>query len=106
MESLATGWLASLSEKGTGWVIAGLLVVALVWLTKRFLDCQEQSRKDAIAMAGALEKASAIIAETNEIQRQRIETDKVTSAVIGQLIRQTELGQAREQLKRGSNARG
>jgi|SRR5215207_588271 len=95
MEALGLGWLAKLGEGGDGWIVAGLLVIVLTWLTKKYLACYEQGRADAIKMAVALEQANKAMADSNEVERQRIEADKVSSAVLQAVIKQIDVSDER-----------
>ena len=95
MEALGLGWLAKLGEGGDGWIVAGLLVLVLVWLTKKYLACYDQGRADAIKIAIALEQANKAMADSNEVERQRIEADKISSAVLQAVIKQIDVSDER-----------
>lgn len=91
MEGLAIGWAAEIARAGLGYLLFCATAFVL-WLKDRELKaCQEQARKDAVQMAVALEQAAKEIGSSTEVERQRVEADKVTAEILKAVIKQADI---------------
>jgi hypothetical protein len=95
MEGLVTGWAAEWIKQGPLAILTAVLATAY-WLKDRELRaCREQARIDAIKVAIALEQAAKEIGSSTEVERQRVEADKVTAEILRAVIKQSDISDER-----------
>lgn len=95
METLLPAWLAEISRQGFGYLLFLASLYVLARKDSELKACQEQARLDAVKMAVAFEQAAKAISESTEVERQRIEADKVTSEVLKGVIKQVDISDER-----------
>lgn len=95
MEALIPVWLQEIGRAGLGYVLF-LLSLWVLWRKDNELRaCREQARGDAIKMAVALEQAAKEIGASTEVERQRVEADKVTTEILKAVIKQSDISDER-----------
>jgi hypothetical protein len=95
LEQLFPTWLQEIGRAGLGYVLF-LVACWVLWRKDNELQaCRTQARDDAIKIAIALEQAAKEIGASTEVERQRVEADKVTAEVLKAVIKQSDLSDER-----------
>jgi hypothetical protein len=95
MEALLPAWLQELAKAGAGWILFLLAVWVLARKDNELKVCREQARADAIKIAVALEQAAKEIGASTEVERQRVEADRVTAEILRAVIKQSDISDER-----------
>jgi hypothetical protein len=95
VDTLIPAWLQELARAGLGYVLFLLSLWVLWWKDTELKACREQARNDAIKVAIALEQAAKEIGSSTEVERQRVEADKVTTEILRAVIKQSDISDER-----------
>lgn len=95
MEALIPAWLQELARAGLGYILFMLSLWVLWRKDNELRVCREQAHIEAIKIAVALEQAAKEIGASTEVERQRVEADKITAEILKAVIKQSDISDER-----------
>jgi hypothetical protein len=91
MEPVVIGWMEKLGEKGTGWILAGILAVLIWALIKHIRDLYKSGAADGRLVEAALSRSTKAAEENTTVGREMSMTNRELVLVVKELDKRIEL---------------
>jgi hypothetical protein len=91
MDPVVVGWMEKLSEKGTGWLVAGILAFVIWALVKHIGGLYKTGAADGRQVEAALSRSTKAAEENTTVGREMSMTNRELVLVVKELDKRIEL---------------
>jgi hypothetical protein len=91
MDPVVIGWMEKLSEKGTGWLVAGILAFVIWALVKHIGGLYKTGAADGRQVEAALSRSTKAAEENTTVGREMSMTNRELVLVVKELDKRIEL---------------
>lgn len=91
MDPVVVGWMEKLGEKGTGWLVAGILAFVIWALIKHIRDLYKSGAEDGRQVEAALGRSTKAAEENTTVGREMSMSTRELILVVKELDKRIEL---------------